>query len=345
MSFEPCREASETPGFWQTRVRNTFIEVEEEPSLALSGLDLHNAPGRTWRRGHLRCASEPMSFFLNQPGTQPPWEPIQSDHFERAPHRAMNQSVSTIREEEDDRHLRQSTSPKYVGVSEWCREPMLVDVRRYPDAEGEVPTLSLPVRFRHTRQRSRTIQEDSELEAQNLEKLQADVLSSNVNVRVRNTFIEVDDSDGCTDLLSTPWRPGHLRCASEPIPDYSRVHSVHSRSSSYQEMDMAEILQAQALVEPELEAYPFLHEAKQMEKSQKKEEKMCKWHSRGMCKYGDACRFSHARARPSAGPLPAGPVPGSAAPVPVGAVTQVTQATRLEESQKPKPAGLLQSPE
>ena len=310
MSFEPC-EASEPgpPGFWQTRVRNTFIEVEEEPSLALSGLDLHNAPGRTWRRGHLRCASEPMSFFLNQPGTQPPWE------------------VSTIREEE--------ASPKYVGVSEWCREPMLVDVR------GEVPTLSLPVRLRHSRQRSRTIQEDSELEAQNLEKLQADVLSSNVNVRVRNTFIEVDDSDGCTDLLSAPWRPGHLRCASEPIPDYSRVH-VHSRSSSYQEMEMAEILQAQASQALEPEDYAFL------EKSQKREEKICKWHSRGMCKYGDSCRFSH-RARPSPGPLPAGPVPCSSAPVPVGAVTQATSQVRISrdftEAQKPKPAGLLQSPE
>eukprot|EP00438_Fugacium_kawagutii_P017535 Skav224560 [mRNA] locus=scaffold2085:116982:118743:+ [translate_table: standard] len=463
MSFQPCDGPGIPPGFdkdktWQrVHVRNTFIEVDEEHEhhADLSFLDLHNAPGRTWRRGHLRCASEPMSFFLSQP----PWEPlglttppflpsgslngtlpndsraVGSERGRTCPHsvphsvphgRSLNPMTMTIREEEYDSResLRQ---PQYIGMkspevspgaeatrssveSTWCGEPMLVDVRSTsPGFEDEglasspewsgppVPTLALPVqaRFRHARQRSRTIQEDSEL-SQNLDELtpdkvhQLDTLAWNslgeavngVNVRVRNTFIEVDEgSDGCTDpsvLSARPaWRPGHLRCASEPIPSYpteSRISGFHSRSSSYQEeQDVTEILQAQLGLEsdhplgPSSDVFPFVHgsatcndappnpEYTEYTVSSDPAERhlralsptstppslagsfppkaSCKWHNRGTCKYGDACRFSHATvAKPSkakanssetrpGGPLPAGLVPGGSAPFPVGVVS------------------------
>eukprot|EP00435_Cladocopium_sp_Y103_P074613 s968_g50.t1 len=332
-----------------------------------------------------------------------------------------------------------------VAQSTWCGEPMLVDlvdVRRRSNSPGfiteqdearsspdwttpSVPTLALPVRYRHARQRSRTIQEDSEL-AQNLDELDApDKVHAGqlpwdsfgervngVNVRVRNTFIEVDEgSDGCTDpsLLSArpAWRPGHLRCASEPIPSYpteSRISGFHSRSSSYQDdAEMAEILQAQLghesdhLGQPNShDVFPFVHvqhgtvsndtqNPSATTVSPDPEQRglhtltvsptspdptqlstgdydgynqlttatpkisQCKWHSRGTCKYGDSCRFSHAKTvkptskskngetlRPSTGPqgpLPAGLVPGGSAPFPVGVVSP--------EAPKPQPAGLL----
>ena len=266
------------PGFedksWDARgsprvhVRNTFIEVDEEAhDLTLSGLDLHNAPQRTWRRGHLRCASEPMSFFLSPPlwepmtlSTMPSGGPLRSadsrtnaalDRSNTA-HRSLNQSFfsATIREslEEYDESLKHS-SPKYVqtggSARAWCGEPMLVDVGRSASpAEEKVPTLQMPPRCsKHARQRSRTIQEDSELDSQKVEGVPGvtEFWGSwdSRGVRVRNTFIEVDEgSDGCTDPVLPTWRPtGHLRCASEPIPSFGeRIHSsLHSRSSSYQE--------------------------------------------------------------------------------------------------------------
>lgn len=514
MSFQPCGTEEGPgipPGFdktWQrVHVRNTFIEVDEEPhaDLTFSGLDLHNAPGRTWRRGHLRCASEPMSFFLSQP----PWEPVSlnappfsmpngtlqgdsrtagAERGRPCPHRSLNQMAQmaqmtrmtnsmTIQEEEyDERESLRHSLPQYIGMksaevqgqggqgtategahgavaqSTWCGEPMLVDlvdVRRRSNSPGfmteqdearsspdwttpSVPTLALPVRYRHARQRSRTIQEDSEL-AQNLDELDApDKVHAGqlpwdsfgervngVNVRVRNTFIEVDEgSDGCTDpsLLSArpAWRPGHLRCASEPIPSYteSRISGFHSRSSSYQDdAEMAEILQAQLaqshedhLGQPNSDVFPFVHVHGTVSDTQNPDTvspdpeqrlhtlsqlrsvsptspdrqlstgdydgynqlttatiatapkiSQCKWHSRGTCKYGDSCRFSHAKTvkpssksknnaetlRPSStgpqGPLPAGLVPGASAPFPVGVVSP--------EAPKPQPAGLLPGPE
>eukprot|EP00434_Breviolum_minutum_P007502 symbB.v1.2.006621.t1/scaffold390.1/size254036/17 len=468
------------PGFdktWQrVHVRNTFIEVDEEPhsDLTLSGLDLHNAPGRTWRRGHLRCASEPMSFFLSQP----PWEPVslntppfsmpsgalptgdsRGERGRPCPHRSLNQmtqmTIQESLEEYEERESLRNSLPQYVGMksaelrgqntgeqgtaqSAWCGEPWLVDVTTSPgflehrEEEGRsspewsapsVPTLALPLRFRHARQRSRTIQEDTELDA--LDALDAPKVHpglpwnslgervNGVNVRVRNTFIEVDEgSDGCTDpsvLSARPaWRPGHLRCASEPIPSYpaeSRIHSgFHSRSSSYQDDDVAEILQAQlgqSHDDPHLgqnshgDVFPFVHSqhgsvgnvgndtqnpdshaspdqiheqrglhpavsplsqdlaqtspAEHHGNSPPAKTSLCKWHSRGTCKYGDSCRFSHSknvkstksksetlRAPASTGPqapLPAGLVPGVGAPFPVGAVSP--------EAPKPQPAGLL----
>lgn len=445
MSFQPCDGPGIPPGFdkdktWQrVHVRNTFIEVDEEHEhhADLSFLDLHNAPGRTWRRGHLRCASEPMSFFLSQP----PWEPLSlttppflpsaslngtlpsdsrtvgSERGRTCPHRSLNQMTQmTIREQEEYDSSRESlrhSLPQYIGMkspevspgaearssgpeSTWCGEPMLVDVRSTPGGsspgdeglaspEWPVPTLALPPRFRHARQRSRTIQEDSEL-SQNLDELdtpdkvhQLDTLAWNslgegvngVNVRVRNTFIEVDEgSDGCTDpsvLSARPaWRPGHLRCASEPIPSYpteTRISGFHSRSSSYQEeQDVTEILQAQLGPDPlgpSSDVFPLVHGHSANEAplptvdpaerhlhlqgalsptppslssgtvsfvpAPKASAASCKWHSRGSCKYGDACRFSHAKTastpstakpskakpnssetRPGQGPLPAG---------------------------------------
>lgn len=435
MSFQPCDGPEIPPGFdkdktWQrVHVRNTFIEVDEEHEhhADLSFLDLHNAPGRTWRRGHLRCASEPMSFFLSQP----PWEPLSlttppflpsaslngtlpsdsrtvgSERGRTCPHRSLNQMTQmTIREQEEydsSESLRHSL-PQYIGMkspevspgaearssgpeSTWCGEPMLVDVRSTPGGsspgfedeglaspEWPVPTLALPPRFRHARQRSRTIQEDSEL-SQNLDELDTpdkvhqldlawnslgegvNATVNGVNVRVRNTFIEVDEgSDGCTDpsvLSARPaWRPGHLRCASEPIPSYpteSRISGFHSRSSSYQEEDVTEILQAQLGPDPlgpSSDVFPFVHGsacndappdtvdpqerhlralspppslASGVSFVAPKASAACKWHSRGTCKYGDACRFSHAKTakpskvkpnssetRPGQGPLPAG---------------------------------------
>ena len=502
MSFPNVEVPGVPPGFdktWQrVHVRNTFIEVDEEPhsDLTLSGLDLHNAPGRTWRRGHLRCASEPMSFFLSQP----PWEPVslntppfsmpsgalptgdsRGERGRPCPHRSLNQmtqmtqmTIQESLEEYEERESLRNSLPQYVGMksaelrgqntgeqgtaqSAWCGEPWLVDVTTSPgflehrEEEGRsspewsapsVPTLALPLRFRHARQRSRTIQEDTELDA--LDALDAPKVHpglpwnslgervNGVNVRVRNTFIEVDEgSDGCTDpsvLSARPaWRPGHLRCASEPIPSYpaeSRIHSgFHSRSSSYQDDDVAEILQAQlgqSHDDPHLgqnshgDVFPFVHSqhgsvgnvgndtqnpdshaspdqiheqrglhpavsplsqdlaqtspAEHHGNSPPAKTSLCKWHSRGTCKYGDSCRFSHSknvkstksksetlRAPASTGPqapLPAGRisqwrmmnddeghpwavnvpglVPGVGAPFPVGAVSPEALTTLLE---------------
>lgn len=263
MSFQPCQgrqplSSPAPPGFdvserlensiRNVHVRNTFIEVDEdEPhaDLTLSGLDLHNAPGRTWRRGHLRCASEPMSFFLSQP----PWEPMSLSPppfsmsgtlgsgdsrpvgAERGractTQRSLNQSlVATIQESLDEyEHLRHSL-PQYVKTPTqspppWSRAPMLIDpaceipsLTQTPEPEelaraewlDSIPTrLALqPTRFRHARQRSRTIQEDSELENEEVAPPSFEPKevgtspwdswdTTPVNVRVRNTFIEVDE--------------------------------------------------------------------------------------------------------------------------------------------------------
>ena len=449
MSF-PCNVEvpGVPPGFdktWQrVHVRNTFIEVDEEPpDLTLSGLDLHNAPGRTWRRGHLRCASEPMSFFLSQP----PWEPVSlntppfsmpsgalqgdsrpGERGRPCPHRSLNQmtqmTIQESLEEYEERESLRNSLPQYVGMksaelqgqgagegtpqSAWCGEPWLVDVTTSPgflehrEEEGRsspewsapsVPTLALPLRFRHARQRSRTIQEDTELDALDAPKVHPLPWNSlgervnGVNVRVRNTFIEVDEgSDGCTDpsvLSARPaWRPGHLRCASEPIPSYpaeSRIHSgFHSRSSSYQEDDVAEILQAQlgqSHDDPHLgqnshgDVFPFVHSqhgsvgndaqnpdshaspdqiheqrglhpavsplsqdraqtspAEYHGNSPPAKTSLCKWHSRGTCKYGDSCRFSHSKnvksTKPKSETLRAAPAStGPQAPLPAGRIS------------------------
>ncbi|CAJ1332683.1 unnamed protein product [Effrenium voratum] len=408
---------------WQTRVhvRNTFIEVDEEElahaERALSGLDLHNAPGRTWRRGHLRCASEPMSFNMSlsvspfpamQSGT------LQSDSGRNVPaergraitapkSRSQPHVSPTIQEslEEYDDHVRNSMShpaqlPRYVDVrpvERWRGEPMLVDVgasssgftadEGFPSPDWRSATLSMPVqRFRHARQRSRTIQEDQELDAQLADVAAAPAWDvQNVNVRVRNTFIEVDESgsDHCDPTTRAAWKPGHLRCASEPIPSFptprERISGFHSRTSSYQEDSLEMDLLAQPLCHDsetqksgtEIPLMPSQHNmfvdsklaehrvaqtlvilpnqqfADPLSSTSKGSSFMtpiktspCKWHSRGTCKYGDACRFSHAKKRQSSsekkpGPLPAGPVPGPH-PIPAGAVG--TQA-------QPQPAGLL----
>ena len=424
---------SEPPGLntWQTvHVRNTFIEVDEsaEPRAdpAVPSSSSGSALGRTWRRGHLRCASEPMSSFF----ARPPWEPmslatspldalqgaaLQTDalgamlDMDPSRHEPSNpirgrvstslgatlmrsprahSYVSTMRESAEYEALRRIHFPKYIDINTdfvgqglWRAEPMTVDVHpnpELPDSQERVKdayrahTLACPVRsFRHARQRSRTIQEDKELvDAQTLDELAEDVqphLTSqsswdnfgNVNFRVRNTFIEVDEtgSESCADLLSPPrWRPSHLRCASEPIHSFEngfngRHSGFHSRTSSYQAADdamehIAEVLQAQAAqaLQPddkELGKPPGLPEASQssqlgqrlqetrhaaMQSMQSPQPPLppapkdffteapaqpvargegsnaasipgktlqCKWHVRGTCKYGAACRFSH----------------------------------------------------
>lgn len=409
---------SEPPGLktWQTvHIRNTFIEVDEstEPRAdpAVTSSSTGSTLGRTWRRGHLRCASEPMSSFL----ARSPWEPmslatspldalpgaaLQADalgtvldlgpsrHAPSNPERGRVSTslgatlmrspraqsyVSPIRESDEYEALRRIHFPKYIdintdfmGQSPW-HEPMTVDV---DTQERKDPyhrhTLAVPVRsYRHARQRSRTIQEDKELvdsqtydlaeEAQPLASQSSWDNVGNVNFRVRNTFIEVDEtgSESCADLLSPPhmrWRPSHLRCASEPVPVQSfegfrsAVHSgsgFHSRTSSYQaEEPLEHMLQAPAR-EHEAKASPERQERAELRDATKSKDAFkespsrectgaavktqCKWHLRGTCKYGAACRFSHHRSqnKPSAsselqkatGPLPAGLVPG---PLPVG---------------------------
>ena len=447
---------AEPPGLktWQTvHVRNTFIEVDESTEAradpAVPSLSSGSTLGRTWRRGHLRCASEPMSSVF----ARSPWEPMSlatspldalpsaalepdslgtmldqsSGHGPANPERGRvstslgatlmrspraHSYVSPIRETDEYEALRQFHFPKYIDINPdfmgqrpWRGEPMMVDVlpstnldsQERKEAYHARHTLAVPVRsFRHARQRSRTIQEDKELvDTQTLHGLVEDVqphLASqsswdnfgNVNFRVRNTFIEVDEtgSEGCADLLSPPrWRPSHLRCASEPVQSFeglqNSLHSghsgFHSRTSSYQADEpslehIAEVLQqaqkAQALPEEPQEAPPGLtpglglrgQEASQAERAERDREQwrwtdrtwletsqpepsqregtstpvtvktlQCKWHVRGTCKYGAACRFSHdlprtAQKKPasspsneclqrcttSSGPLPAG---------------------------------------
>jgi len=469
----------EPPGLqtWQTvHVRNTFIEVDEgdtEPRADPVPSTGANPLGRTWRRGHLRCASEPMSSFF----ARSPWEPmslatsslgevtrgaLQSQTLEAmldvdrlSPPQAERGRVSTslganltrsqsyvspIRESQEYEALRRFHFPKYIGVhtgtdfaSPWRGEPMMVEVPSHetPDARerqdaynpthtnhpNRAHTLACPVRFRHARQRSRTIQEDKELvDAQTLDELdvQGQLAQSswdfepNVNFRVRNTFIEVDEgSESCADAMLSPqpWRPSHLRCASEPIqtvhssvnsygfPPEGHLSGFHSRTSSYQADDaiehIAEVIQAQphqlqdaceskrpSLVEsPQPMLPPDLHleqalgrerpdpraqngQRRQLQPvfltsndgfthppnlpaptassstaaSTPAKTSQCKWHMRGACKYGTACRFSHEATRnpgkkavvptvtdgvamPANGPLPAGLLPG---PLPVG---------------------------
>ena len=455
-----CELPLEPPGLktWQTvHVRNTFIEVDESAESrtdpAVPSSSSGSALGRTWRRGHLRCSSEPMSSFF----ARSPWEPmslatspldaLQSAALQTDPlgtmldmdsgrHRASNHErgrvstslgatlmrsprahsyVSPIRESAEYEALRRIHFPKYIdistefmGQSPWRGEPMMVDVLPNPDLQesqerkdayhARAHTLACPVRsFRHARQRSRTIQEDKELvDAQPLDELVEEVqphLTSqsswdnfgNVNFRIRNTFIEVDEtgSDSCADLLSPPrWRPSHLRCASEPIQSFesgfvhSGSHGFHSRTSSQAEdpisaMDLAEVLQAQVQPEPSLgqEASkpPGLAEATQAPPNQREQilheqssslqsqqppmplagmeflngspsvpfhggevsgamsnpskSLQCKWHIRGTCKYGAACRFSHELPRnvqKKPGSLNNEPVQKSGGPLPAG---------------------------
>ena len=402
---------SEPPGLktWQTvHIRNTFIEVDEstEPRAdpAVTSSSTGSTLGRTWRRGHLRCASEPMSSFF----ARSPWEPmslatspldalpgaaLQADalgtvldsHLGPSRHAPSNPErgrvstslgatlmrspraqsyVTPIRESDEYEALRRIHFPKYIdintdfmGQSPW-HEPMMVDVDTQERKDPYRHTLAVPVRsYRHARQRSRTIQEDKELvDSQTYDLAEAQPLASqsswdnvgNVNFRVRNTFIEVDEtgSESCADLLSPPhmrWRPSHLRCASEPVPVQSfegfrsAVHSgsgFHSRTSSYQAeepLDMQAMLQAparehEAKASPERQERAELRNANLNSKDAFKEshsrectgaavKTQCKWHLRGTCKYGAACRFSHDRSqKPSAsselqkapGPLPAG---------------------------------------